>query len=128
MDDSELSSEERASNVLDFARPFDPMHPEAEAEYDAVVRRVNRARARRARQQKMLFELEAQFVHNNLNVRSGERRGLPLSLRGRRQRLARLLDLSENVRHLKREERFATEMLDRMNEALDEWARETYGP
>jgi hypothetical protein len=30
-------------------------------------------------------------------------------------------------RQLDEEERFASESLDRMNEALDRWARETYG-
>lgn len=128
MDYPECSAEQSASNVFNFIRPFDPMSSDAEAQYDAVVRRVNRARARRARQQKNLFELEDQFVLNNLTVRSGQRRGLPLSARGRRQRLAQLLNLSEDIRRLKEEERLATETLDQMNEALDRWARETYGP
>ena len=127
MDSSERSTEQGTSKVFDFVRPFDPLSPDAEAQYDAVVRRVNRTRARRAHQQKKLFELEAQFLHNDLNVRSGERRGLPLSLRGRRKRLSELLDLSATVRRLNEEDRFATQALDRMNEALDRWARETYG-
>ncbi len=104
------------------------MSPEAESEYDAIVRRLNRSRARRARQQKVLSELEDQFVHNDLKVSSGERRGLPLSARGRRQRLSQLLDVSQEVRRLNEEERFAVKALDRMNEALDRWARETYCP
>ena len=76
----------------------------------------------------MLSKLEDQFVYNDLNVRAGQRRGLPLSPRGRRQRLSRLLDISEDLRRLNEEERFAVRALDRMNEALERWARETYGP
>ncbi|MFK7898096.1 MAG: hypothetical protein AB8G23_19855 [Myxococcota bacterium] len=116
------------SNLRTLVRPFAPLSPGAEDHYDAVVRRVNRVRARRARQQKELRDLEDQFIQNDLVVRSGSRRGLPLSARGRRQRLTRMLDLSQTVRRLDEEERFAMQNLDRMNAALDRWAKETYGP
>jgi hypothetical protein len=116
-----------APNVLQLVRPFDPLTAEAESEYDVVVRRVNIVRRRRARVERELAELERQFVENDLIVRSGPQRGQPLSRNGRRRRLVRLLELGTEFRHLNDEEQFAIANLDRMNEALDRWARETYG-
>jgi hypothetical protein len=113
--------------VLKLIRPFDPSDADAEENYDAVARRVNRARGRRSVVARELAKLERQFVENNLNIRSGPRRGRPLARNARRKRLARLLDLGAEYRQLDAEERFASESLDRMNEALDRWARETYG-
>ncbi len=114
-------------NVLELIRPFDPSGANAEEDYDAVVRRVNRVRSRRAVVARELADLERQFVENDLSVRSGARRGQPLTRNGRRRRLARLLDLGTEYSQLNHEERFAISDLDRMNEALDRWARETYG-
>lgn len=108
-------------------RPFDPMGPEAELQYDQVVRRLNRARAKRSMLETDRSELERQFVEDDLVVQSGVRRGQPLSSAWRRKRLNRLIELSLLDEHLREEERFANESLIRMNEALDRWARETYG-
>ena len=117
-----------ASNVRQLFRPFDPVSHEAEEQYDAVVRRVNRLRARRTRARRELLRLEAQFLDNDLKVASGPRRGEPLSRVGRRRRLARLIEVGAELRRLRDEERFAVSTLDRMNAALERWARETYGP
>lgn len=114
-------------HVLELIRPFDPLGADAEKDYDEVVRRVNRIRGRRAVVTRELAELERQFVESDLIVRSGPRRGQPLTRNGRRRRLARLLELGAEYRQLNDQERFAVANLDRMNEALDRWARETYG-
>jgi hypothetical protein len=113
--------------VLQLVRPFDPSNTDAEKNYDAVARRVNRVRARRIVVARELAEVERQFVEGDLVVRSGARRGQPLTTNGRRKRLARLLELGMEHRRLNDEEQFASADLDRMNEALERWARETYG-
>jgi hypothetical protein len=113
--------------VLQLVRPFDPSDAGAEKNYDAVARRVNRVRARRIVVARELAEVERQFVEGDLVVRSGARRGQPLTTNGRRKRLARLLELGMEYRRLNNEEQFARADLDRMNEALERWARETYG-
>ncbi len=115
------------ANVRELVRPFDPISPEAENQYDDVVRRVNRLRALRGRNARERLELERQFVNNNLTVRSGPRVGLPLSIRGRRQRIRRFAELATEAQRLEYEEHFSVRALDRMNDALDRWARDTYG-
>ncbi|MAG55115.1 MAG: hypothetical protein CMJ83_02370 [Planctomycetes bacterium] len=114
-------------NVLEMIRPFDPMGSDAEEQYDTVVRRLNRVRARRNQAARELAELERQFVEGDLTVRSGPRRGQTLSKSGRRRRLTRMLDLGAEVHQLDEVEAFSSAALDRMNRALDRWARETYG-
>jgi hypothetical protein len=128
MDESTDLAPPSSRVVLEMFRPFDPMSPEAEAQYDAIVRRLNRARARLAVNEREREDLERQFVENDLEVLSGPRRGLPLSAGGRRKRLQRLMELSIEARRLRDEEAFSNEHLCRMNEALDRWSRETYGP
>jgi hypothetical protein len=113
--------------VLQLIRPFDPSDADAEENYDAVARRVNGVRRRRNIVARELAAVERQFVEGDLVVRFGPRCGQPLTPNGRRKRLARLLDLGIEYRRLNDEERFASANLDRMNAALDRWARETYG-
>ena len=113
--------------VLELVRPFDPTGADAEDQYDAVVRRVNRVRARRTRLARELERLERPFLEGEPTVQSGPRRGQPLSASGRKRRLARLVEVGADLRATQEEERFAVDALDRMNRALDRWARETYG-
>ncbi len=113
--------------VLELIRPFDPLGADAEKNYDEVVRRVNQIRVWRIEVARELAELERQFVEGDLVIRSGRRRGEPLSTTGRRRRLSRMLELSAEFRRLNEQEQVAIAKLDRMNEALDRWARETYG-
>jgi len=113
--------------VRPLVRPFDPVSTEAEDQYDAVVRRVNRARARRTVLAREFDRLATPFVDGEPRVLTGPRRGEPLTPQGRRRRLVRLVDLGVTLRAAEAEERFASEALDRMNRALDQWARETYG-
>lgn len=113
--------------VLEFFRGFDPISPEAEAQYDGVVRRLSRARARMAMNARERESLESQFIEGTLFVDSDPRRGHLLSVAGRRKRLNRLIELAVQAEQLRGEERFAQRALERMNEALDRWARETYG-
>ncbi|MEM9173997.1 MAG: hypothetical protein AAGC67_02095 [Myxococcota bacterium] len=115
------------ARVLELVRPFDPVGAEAEDQYDAVVRRVNRVRARRTRLTREFERLELPFVEGEPKVLSGPRRGEPLSAPGRKRRLARLVEVGADLRAAQEEERFAVAELDRMNRALDRWARETYG-
>ncbi len=114
-------------NVLEMIRPFDPLSADAEDLYDTVVRRLNTVRSRHTRLGKELKHLEGQFIDNDLTVQYGPRRGEPLTRAGRRRRLARLIEVGAEMRQLGREERFAEDALDRMNSALDQWARDTYG-
>ena len=116
------------ADIVQLIRPFDPMSADAEDRYDAVVRRLNRVRVRRAEVSRELSELERQFLEGDFTVRSGPRRGRPAALLERRRRLERMLDLGATLRRLDAEEEFATSNLARMNEALDRWARETWGP
>ena len=115
-------------NIVELNRPFDPLSTDAEERYDSVVRRLNRTRIRRAEIAGELAELERRFLENDLVVRSGPRRGQPLAPHERRECLDRMLDLGAIMRRLNDEESFAASSLARMNEALDRWARETYGP
>ena len=123
--DTEIDA--KPSRVIEFVRPFDPQGADAEGQYDAVVRRVNRVRARRTRLARELERLEAPFLEGQPTVQSGPRRGQPLSPAGRKRRLARLVEVGANLRDAVAEERFAVATLDRMNQELDRWARETYG-
>ena len=117
-----------ASNVLEMILPFDPLSAEAEAQYDSVVRRINRIRARRAYIAPEQRDLERQFIDGVFTVSSGRRRGEALSRITRRKRLMRLLELGAQADRLAEEERFALRALNRMDLALDRWARDTYGP
>ncbi len=117
-----------AADIVPLIRPFDPMSTDAEDRYDAVVRRLNRVRVRRAEVSRELSELERQFLEGDFTIPSGPRRGRPAALLERRRRLERMLDLGATLRRLDAEEEFATSNLARMNEALDRWARETWGP
>jgi hypothetical protein len=113
--------------VLKLIRPFDPMADDAEENYDEVVRRVNSIRVRRTKIAHEASDLERQFVENDLIVLFGPRRGERLEEAGRRHRLIRLLELEAELQRLDQSEAFARSNLDHMNEALDRWARETYG-
>lgn len=114
-------------HIRDLVRPFDPAGTHAEKDYDAVVRQVNEVRGRRAVVARELAELERQFVTGDLFVRSGPRRGQRLTRNARRRRLVRLLELNTEYRQLNDREQFAVTNLDRMNKALDRWARGIYG-
>lgn len=127
MDTPEPLPQQPTPNVLEMIRPFDPVSGDAEDQYDAVVRRLNRVRAKHVRLERKKRRLEDQFIEGNLTVQSGTRRGEPLSVAGRKRRLARLIEVGAELRDVAEEERFAQASLDRMNRALDEWARETYG-
>lgn len=116
------------SNVLKMIRPFDPLSAGAEDRYDAVALRLNRIRARRSRLDKQLAHLQGQFIENDLTIQSGPRRGEPLSKIGRRRQLDRLVQIRLELCRLDEQERFSVATLDRMNEALDRWARSTYAP
>ena len=117
----------RGHNVLDLIRPFDPTSAHAEDEYNDIVDRLNDVRRARAANDRERLELERQFVEDDLTIRSGERIGQPLSLRGRRRRLRQLVEVSAAAQHLSTKERFLIRVLESMNEALDRWAREIYG-
>ena len=125
----QLASESLKSqrSVVPMVRPFDPLDADAEGQYDAVVRRLNRVRARKTRLAKDLKRLENQFIEDDLTALSGPRAGLPLTKSGRKRRLARLVEFGIELHQAEAEERFAAAALDRMNQALDRWARETYG-
>lgn len=113
--------------VVRMVRRFDPLSEDAEDQYDAVVRRVNRARAGKTRLARDMNRLERQFIDGDLRVLSGPREGLPLSKSGRKRRLARLVEFGIELQQANAEEQFATGELDQMNQELDRWARETYG-
>ena len=129
MDDTlePIAAERDCAPVLELVRPFDPVSADAEDQYDAVVRRVNRVRARHTRLAREFERLERPFVEGEPTVQGGSRCGQPLSPAGRKRRLARLVEVGAQLRDAREEERFSVAALDRMNRELDRWARETYG-
>jgi hypothetical protein len=114
------------SNVMEIALPFDPRSTEAEAQYDNVVRRINRVRVRRARMEQEQRELERQFCDADFGAPLGRRRKEPPSRITRRKQLMRLVELVAETRRLTEEERFALRALNRMDLALDRWVQGTY--
>jgi len=113
--------------VVSLTPRFDPTDPGAEARYDSVVSRLNRVSALRQQARRACAELERQFVEDDLVVRSGPRRGRPLTTAGRRQRLRALLERTATLRALEAERTRLLAELDAMNRALDAWAREHWG-
>ena len=113
--------------ILPFRIRFDPLDPAAEAHYDRVVFRLNRRMTRQRQSVGLADEIERQFAENDLVVAGGSRRGQPLTIEGRRRRLAQLLSLRAEQRCLKDQIEQLEAELDSMNEQLDAWARDTYG-
>ena len=122
----DATPESLSPRVLPLVRPFDPVDHDAEEQYDAVVRRLNRVRARRTRLTREFERLERPFLEGEPTVQSGPRRGQSLTSAGRKRRLARLVEVGAALREATAEERFAVDALERMNQALDRWARETW--
>jgi len=116
-----------SAEIVSLTPRFDPAAPGAERRYDDVVARINRLAALRARTRRECAELERQFVEDDLRVGSGTRRGQPLTARGRRQRLDRLLECTAALRGQEVESQRLRGELDRMNRALDAWARQQWG-
>ena len=127
MEPSKHRTERRSPKVVQLFRPFDPLGDDAEAHYDAVVLRVNRVRARAARLRRELERLESPFVDSALEPVAEAPQDEPLSCQSRRRRLAMLVEVGAALKSSEAEERFAVGALERMNQALDRWARETYG-
>ncbi len=116
-----------SADIIPFRIRFDPLAPNAEAQYDRVVHRLNQLAASRHRNRKLCGELERQFVENDLTASTGSRRGKPLTTQGRRRRLSRLLVLNDRLTRIEDERQRLGEELEAMNEALESWARDTYG-
>jgi len=116
-----------SAEVIPLLRGFDPMSSEAEERYDRVAGRMNQLSAARNWRRRMATDLERQFVENDLVAASGARRGKPLTARGRKRRLTRLLELRAELDHIDSEREHLSLELESMNEALEIWARETYG-
>jgi hypothetical protein len=116
-----------SAEVIPLPIRFDPNSPGAETRYDHVVQCINRLSAERHRNRRRSSELERQFVENDLVASSGKRRGQPLTEHGRRRRLGQLLSLYRDLRELDEERVRLHRALEAMNEAIDAWARETYG-
>jgi len=116
-----------SADILHLTPRFDPGSPDAEHRYDGIVARLNRLIAVRHRARRECAELERQFVDDDLRVASGSRRGLPLTARGRRQRLDLLLDKTAELGALNAEWARLNTELERMNRALDDWTREHWG-
>ena len=85
-------------NVINLADRQDADASECERLSAQLYARMYEWEAISARQQ----ELERQFVHNDLLVRSGPRKGHALSARRRRDRLAELLELHLRGQYLQR--------------------------
>ena len=115
------------AQIISLDRRFDPTSAEAEARYDRVARRINQLRAARNRCQRESDELARQFVDDDLVVSSGARRGQALTASGRRHRMKRLIELAGQIALLDEELTGLDESLGHMNQALDRWAKQTYG-
>jgi hypothetical protein len=116
-----------SAQIIQLRSQFDPLAPGAEAQYDRLVHRLNQLAATRNRNRKLRGELERQFIENDLTAVSGQRRGQPLTPQGRRRRLSRLLVINDDINEIESERSRLGAELERMNEALEAWARETYG-
>ena len=116
-----------SAQIICLDRRFDPTSAEAEGRYDRVARRINQIRAARNRSQREADELARQFVENDLIAQAGTRRGQALTASGRRRRMRTLIDLEREIALLDEELVGLSESLTAMNEALDEWAKQTYG-
>lgn len=116
-----------SADVIPFLRGFDPLSQEAEERYDRVATKLNRLSAARNWRRRMATELERQFVENDLIATSGRRRGKSLTPLGRRRRLTRLLDVRSELDRIEAEREHLSIELESMNDALEIWARETYG-
>jgi hypothetical protein len=116
-----------SAEVIPILRGFDPLSNETEERYDRVASRMNQLSAALNWRRRMATELERQFVENDLVAASGARRGKPLTERGRKQRLGRLLGLRGELDRIDSEREHLSLELESMNEALEAWARHTYG-
>lgn len=115
------------AQVISLDRRFDPTSADAEARYDRVARRINQIRAARNRSQRETDELARQFVDGDLVAKTGTRRGQPLTETGRRGRMRNLIELAGQIAVLDEELAGLDESLEHMNDALDAWAKQTYG-
>lgn len=113
--------------IISLDRRFDPTSAEAERRYDRVARRINQIRASRNRTRREADELARQFVENDLMAHTGARRGQALTVSGRRRRMRTLIELEREIALLDEELDGLSASLTVMNEALDAWAKETYG-
>jgi hypothetical protein len=116
-----------SAQVISILRGFDPLSAEAEERYDRVASRMNQLSAARNWRGRMATELERQFVENQLIATSGKRRGQTLTSRGRKRRLTRLFDLRSELDQITSDREHLSVELEAMNDALEVWARETYG-
>ena len=109
--------------VLPFRKKFDPNSSEAEESYEHVVQKMNwlntTLRSTRIRAE----ELERQFVENDLQARSGPRRGEALTRRGRRNRLNELFECRETLICKELEYSLLRKELQAMNRDLEQWTR-----
>lgn len=115
------------AEIIHLDQRFDPTSAEAERRYDRVARRINQIRAARNRSQRGAEELARQFVENDLVARAGARRGQALTVSGRRRRMRTLIELEREIALLDEELNGLNASLTSMNDALDAWAKETYG-
>jgi hypothetical protein len=115
------------AQIIPLIQSFNPMSTDAETRYDRVALRINRLKATRNMCQHNADELARQFVENDLIASSGSRRGKSLTVAGRRRRLRQLLDLEQELSAVTEEIEGLSRTLDHMNQALDDWARQTYG-
>ncbi len=115
------------AEIISLDRRFDPTSAEAEGRYDRVARRINQLRAERNRLQRSADELARQFVENDLVAQTGARRGQALTESGRRRRMRALIEFEREIAVLDDELDGLGQSLTLMNEALDAWAKETYG-
>ena len=116
-----------SAEIIALDRRFDPTSAEAEGRYDRVARRINQIQAGRNRCQREADELARQFVENDLIAQTGTRRGKALTESGRRRRMRKLMALEREIFLIDDELSGLKQSLTLMNEALDEWAKQTYG-
>ncbi len=117
-----------SAQVIPILRAFNPASAAAESEYDGVAHRMNQLSAACNRRRLHASELRRQFVENDLVAASGSRKGDALTLRGRSRRLQQLIDNAIDLDKLEKEREQLCERLEMMNQAIENWARETYGP
>ena len=109
--------------VLPFRKKFDPNSSEAEESYEQLVQKMNWLNTTLRSSRVRMEELERQFIENDLEARSGPRRGEALTQRGRRNRLKELFECRDAVARKELQYSLLRKELQAMNRDLEEWTR-----
>ena len=101
---------------------FNPLSEKDNRHYEELLRRMNFSDAVVRHLARNLAELERQFVENDLVVFRGPRKGEPLDMEGREQRLLELMRFTLDHSRAKQEHVKLIEQLGKIENVIDDWA------